>query len=674
MKIGSSKFVYVTLVAALFLPNATILAQPSSPDAEPTKNATIPIETFGRSPFLQQPRLSPDGNKIAVRMGNKGVDYLGIIDLTKPGSKPEFFARVEEFKDVGDRTLTQWRWVGDRTVVMTYASRENVNGNRVDLTRLVAYDLESRKLIPLAWENTSANGANVLHVDHETETVLLQRTSFANDQRQFMPEVVSVNVRDGEVKVVMRPNPVVGSWLVDGKGVVRASVGYDRDNGKTRIMYRSGDSGHLETVYNEADRTFSLSEAYPQIFLEEADMALATNNRDGFNKVYKFNMKTMQAVGEPLFEVAGYDVGSLIDNQEGNRLMGVNYVSDRPRTKWFDKRMATIQKFLDEEFGEANAQIFSSNRDNSKLLINLAAPDQAGSVYLYDVASGDFNLLGHRYAALADKKLNPMKTIRYKASDGETIEAFVTMPRHRPNGKNLPVVMITHGGPFGPRDALSFNVWAQAIAELGYVVVQPNYRGSGGYGREWIKKGRDNGFGLRMQDDLNDAIDHLAREGIVDAKRACMMGWSYGGYASARAAQRDPDRWRCAIAGAGVYDLPEMRNYDVNYLGSFGSNYLAKGAAELTDVSPARNAKGKWSPILIVHGARDQRVPVTQARILVNALKSSGKKQGVDFEYVEQKENTHNFPFESTQIEWLSEAAKWLNKHNPAYVEGDADK
>ncbi len=674
MNSGTSFLIGAALLLGTALPATAASSQSDKAVATGEKSGRIATEKFGRRPFMQQPRLSPDGTKIAVRMGNKGIDYLGIIDLTKPGSKPEFFARVEEFKDVGDRTLAQWRWVGDRTVVMTYASRENIYGTRADLTRLVAYDLESKKLIPLAWEDTSVSGANILHVNHDSETLLLQRTSFENDQRAFMPEVVSVNVRDGAVKVIMRPNPVVGNWIVDGKGVVRASVGYDRDNGKTRIMYRSGDKGYLETVYNEADRTFSLSEAYPQIFLDEPDMALGTNNKDGFNKVYKFNMKTMEPVGGPIFEVSGYDVGDLIENQDGNRLMGINYVSDRPRTKWLDKRMATIQKFLDEEFGEANAQIFSSNRDYTKLLINLGGPDQAGSIYLYDVQSGDFQLLGHRYAALRDMKLNPMKTIRYKASDGETIEAFLTMPRHRPNAKKLPMVMITHGGPFGPRDMLSFDVWAQAIAEMGYVVVQPNYRGSGGYGREWIKKGRDNGFGLRMQDDLNDAVDHLANEGIVDPTRVCMMGWSYGGYASARAAQRDPDRWRCTIAGAGVYDLPEMRKYDVSYLGSFGSNYLAKGAAELTDVSPARNAKGKWSPILIVHGARDQRVPVAQAKLLVNALKAAGKKQGVDFEYVEQKENTHNFPFEADQIEWLESAEKWLAKHNPAYVESDADK
>jgi dipeptidyl aminopeptidase/acylaminoacyl peptidase len=224
------------------------------------------------------------------------------------------------------------------------------------------------------------------------------------------------------------------------------------------------------------------------------------------------------------------------------------------------------------------------------------------------------------------------------------------------------------------RDFERFDDWSQAMAELGYVVVQPNYRGSGGYGKEWIKKGRSDGFGFRMQDDLNDAVTHLAAQGVVDPKRVCMMGWSYGGYAAARAAQRDADKYRCTIAGAGVYDLPMMKAYDQDYLGSFGANYLAKGAADLESVSPARNAKGKWAPIMIVHGVRDARVPVAQARTLVSRLKDAGKVRGTDYDYLEQPKNTHNLPYDEVRVEWLEAAEKWLARHNPAYIASDADK
>ncbi len=177
-----------------------------------------------------------------------------------------------------------------------------------------------------------------------------------------------------------------------------------------------------------------------------------------------------------------------------------------------------------------------------------------------------------------------------------------------------------------------------------------------------------------MQDDLDDVITHLAGEGLVDANRVCMMGWSYGGYASARAAQRNPEKYRCAIAGAGVYDLPAMRDYDSRYLGDFGKDYLAKGAAEISSVSPSRNTQGRWAPILIVHGVRDARVPIDQGRTLVSRLRGSGKRQGEDFDYIEQPQNTHNLIYDDVFVEWLEGAERWLNRFNPAYIPSDTDQ
>src|SRR6185436_2403763 len=134
--------------------------------------------------------------------------------------------------------------------------------------------------------------------------------------------------------------------------------------------------------------------------------------------------------------------------------------------------------------------------------------------------------------------------------------------------------------------------------------------------------------------------------------RACIMGWSYGGYAASRAAQRDGSRWRCAISGAGVHDLPEMVAYDRNYLGRYGSQYLGSAASRLADISPGRHPEQYSAPILIVHGARDQRVPVSQSRNLVDRLRRAGKVEGRDFVYVEQPRNTHNLPLEADRLQF----------------------
>jgi dipeptidyl aminopeptidase/acylaminoacyl peptidase len=232
-----------------------------------------------------------------------------------------------------------------------------------------------------------------------------------------------------------------------------------------------------------------------------------------------------------------------------------------------------------------------------------------------------------------------------------------------------------HGGPFGALSATNeLEPWNQPLAEAGYVVIQPNYRGSGGYGKDFVKLGRDpGGYGKRMQDDLTDVLNAYAAKGIVDPKRACIMGWSYGGYAAARGAQRDPQLWRCAIAGAGVYDMPLMNKWDTINLGRFNSGFQAT-SDNPEEISPARNADGKWAPILIVAAERDARIPMEQARTLVGNLKKSGKVEGTDFRYVVQPKGTHNLPYDDVHIQWIEEAQAWLERHNPAYTASDTDK
>lgn len=640
------------------------------------KKGRAETAVFGKRPFMRSPRLSPDGTKLAVMMSKDGTDNLGWIDLSKPGSAPNFFVQAEEYREAGDRTVQSWFWVGNRTIVMDLASREIIGGQRGDLGRLAAYDIETKKTTPLAWDNAGADATSVPYTDDEKEIIYIERDTIKDGDYKGNPEIVEVNVRTGKLRIVQRPNVEVSGWFVDGKGVVRAGAGGNGDNGKQRLLYRSDEKGTFKTVQNISDTTFTGTQIYPSVFLDEPDMAYATSNKDGFRKVYKVNLKTMEIVGEPIFGLKNYDVGGIVSNKEDNDIAGVSYTTSRSRTRWFDGRRAEIQKILEEQFGKNNVQIGSANDDVTKIIVFVAKAEQAGAYYLFETETGKMNILGYYHPILKDQEMNPMDSIRYKASDGVEIEAVVTYPRHRENRQNLPVIVMPHGGPFGVRDEEEFGFfpWHQAMAELGYVVIQPNYRGSGGYGKEFVKIGRKpDGYGKRMQDDLNDALTWFSQSGLIDKNRACIMGWSYGGYATARGAQRDPDVWKCAIAGAGVYDMSMMNRWDEVNLSSFSARFQDT-SDDPNGISSARNTDGKWAPILIVAGLRDARIPIEQSRTLVSRLKGSGKKEGVDFRYIEQPKGTHNLPYEDVHIEWLKEAEAWARRFNPAYIGTDPDK
>lgn len=665
------------LGATILSPGSAQQAQSQTPDASSVANKVLPVSVFAKRPFMSQPRISPDGTKVVAQMSKDKKGFLGLIDLTNPSAVPKFFVATDEFRDVGDRTVAGWRWVGNDHVVVTMASRENIFGQRADVSRLISYNVQTGKLTPIAWDGALGSASGILHVDHDAGKILLQRQSDAyGTERWFIPEVVRADVKTGKFEVIQRPNPLVRGWIADGKGVIRAAYGSDSDSGKQRLMYRSGPNDQMKTVSNEADKTFTGTTVFPEIFLDEPDMAIATSNKDNFRRVYKVNMKTMQ-VGPVLFEKPGYDVeNGLYSNWEDNKLLGAGVTEEGDRSYWFDRDWKEIQANMDSQFGRGNAQVVSRDRKDEKLIFYVAKPSQPGGYYVYDTAAGKLSLLGWLHPILQGATVNPMKTVVYTARDGVKIPAVVTMPRHRAGARNLPVVVLPHGGPFGVRqkEEFGFFPWHQALAEQGYVVIEPNYRGSGGYGRDFVLKGRvADGYGKKMQDDLNDVLTWFAKDGTIDAGRACVMGWSYGGYAAARGAQRDPNVWRCAIAGAGVYDMPMMNAWDSNNLGTFSAGFQ-RTSTDPVGISSARHTDGKWAPILIVAGLRDQRIPIEQSRTLVSRLKGSGKKEGTDFRYIEQKQGTHNLPYEDVATEFLEETQKWLQRWNPAYAGSEAPK
>ncbi len=637
-------------------------------------SARFDTSVFVMRPNIGSPRLSPDGTKLAYIMGKSGTGFVVIQDLNNPTAPPKVVMVAKEARESGDRTVGGFRWVGNGHLVITIAMFEDLGNGPNNFTRLVAYNLATGKLVQQAWDGAGGGAATMLQIDHSKGQYLLERDSTnGTTERWGFPQVVRVDVRSGKFSIVQNTNPEIGAWVADGAGVVRAGLGGDGDNGKERLMYRSTAKDSLKTVQNSADKSFTGGQPEPQLFISGTDIAYALSRKDGFTKVYKMNMKSMD-LGAPIFETPGFDVQGIIPNRERTDILGYEVFDGEMKTVWTDPVYKQVHVFAEDVFGKGKVDLIDISQDKNRAILVAGGLEKHAGYYIYEIATGKLRLLNWVSSTLKDAPMNPVKAEWYTARDGTKIQAVVTYPRHR-KGKNLPVVVLPHGGPFGAISATNANEpWGQPLAEAGYVVIQPNYRGSGGYGRAFQKLGRQpDGYGKKMQDDLNDILTFYGNKGIIDPNRACIMGWSYGGYAAARGAQRDGNIWKCAIAGAGVYDMAMMNRWDANNLGNFSSKFQDT-SDDPDGISSAKHTDGKWAPILIVAGARDRRIPLEQSRTLVSRLKGSGKKEGMDYKYIEQKQGTHNLPYDDLHVQWITETESWLGRFNPAYIASDTDK
>ena len=653
------RFFAAMLLLAAAETQALAQAEPAVAPREP-----IPLEVFARLPETERPRINTDGTALAMKVRARGEQYLAVIPLDTPDRTPQLIGRDGEFDQRGDVRTTDWAWIDPGNLLIWIASRIDLDGQRVDATRVLAYNRRTRQTTRLGWEGTFVSGSDVIwRSTSGPPRILLARLAAGRGyERLFNQEVVEVDVATGRQRLVTAPRRGVSNWYADGEGNLRLGTSFDSRTGRLQALYRSGGEGNFHTIIRERMERYATA-PLPVAFLP-GEKALVVSRHEGFSAIYEMDLDTME-FGRKVFGVDGYDVDSsdLRLNPERNALDGVLVVRDRPEYHWFNPRLREIQAVLEQTFGAGNVRIVSTDRARENIVIHVGGPSQTGGYYLFTTETGDVQHIGWVNNVVRDMALNPVRTIRYRASDGQTISAVLTLPRLREH-RNLPLIVLPHGGPWA-RDYESWDIWAQPLAELGYAVIQPNFRGSSGFGQEWEAMS-DGNWGTRMQDDLNDAVDHLAAEGIADAGRVCMFGWSYGGYAASRAAQRDGNRYRCAISGAGVHDIPDMVAYDRDYLGRYGSQYIGSAASRLADVSPARFASQYSTPILIVHGARDQRVPVAQSRELVARLRRAGKVEGRDFVYVEQPRNTHNLPLEADRLQLLEEMRRFLAQHNPA--------
>lgn len=613
--------------------------------------APLDAAVFAELPEMEAPALSPDGKRIAAKISGDGQQYFAVFDAD--GSNLHGAA-------LGGLDLNWWRWINDQWLVIGVGRTTSVAGQDAYVTRAVGIEASTGRVVQLNAPGTAQNGDDLIWVagDGSPRVLIASQTSLDLSDPGFWRRVEEVDVSTGRRRMVLSGREGVRSWYADASGAIRMGVGATPDGRQRRLLYRPGGEGR----FREIDRARGIDETLvvPSLFLPDPDRALVIqDDAQGYSALYEYDLKTMQR-GRQLFARPGFDLDELVIDAQHARLLGVRVVEDRPTTHWLDPELAALQRRLAERVKGAQVEITDFNRDRSIAMVRVGGASAPGAYFLYRAAGDSLTDLARNNPKLGMRRLHPVRTIRYKARDGLEIAAVLTLPRNRPAQK-LPLIVMPHGGPFA-RDTEEWDWWTQFMADRGYAVIQPNYRGSSGYGTAFAEKGRGQ-WGLAMQDDLNDAVKALAEQGVADPKRVCIVGASYGGYAALRGAQRDGALFRCAVAYAGVSDLGRMAQYDQRFLGAGARNdWLRAQAPDFRAISPLFHVEDFTIPTLIVHGRKDQVVPFSQGKLMADRLKAAGKP----VTFIEQPLGDHQFTRREDRLTFLKALEAFLAANNPA--------
>jgi dipeptidyl aminopeptidase/acylaminoacyl peptidase len=343
-------------------------------------------------------------------------------------------------------------------------------------------------------------------------------------------------------------------------------------------------------------------------------------------------------------------------------------IAERPGALFFDAELDGRWRSLQKTFPGLTLQLISWDHGFKTAVVRSEGLRDSGTFWKVDLATTTTKVLGHAYPAIRPDRVGSTQMLKYKAQDGLDVEGVLTLPPKGPQSK-LPVVVMPHGGPIGPFDGIGFDWWAQAYADAGYAVFQPNFRGSGGYGAAF----RDAGFGEwggKMLSDISDGLKTLVDAGTVDPKRACIVGASYGGYAALAGVTVQQGLYRCSVSVSGVSDVRNFFNWVVNTGGRQTASVRfwraaigAVGRTEkiMTEISPTTYASRTDAPVLLIHGEDDTVVPILQSRIMESALKDAEKP----VEFITMKGEDHWLSSEATRIEMLTHALAFVKKHNP---------
>ena len=589
------------------------------------------IQDFATQVDSISPSISPDGNMVAFVTRVEGNRVLMVIDLVKRERRALMGAIVESFE------LSKCNFKNDERLLCGFRGTQFFRGQPYTVSRLVAVDVSGKTKPRVLIQNGTEGGSQfqdrVLDWQHNDPKRVLIELSGDGDP---FPTVHSLDVYTGLTYVVQRSRSSITDWSADRNGVVRFGYGFDG----RKHSYIARDSGEAPwrtlAKWEIGESSFSVVGfgASPATLLVDA-------NHNGRNAIFEMDLNE-KSDRQLLFSHPEVDVGGPIYWPTDNRIIGFEYETERTHRKFFDEDAEALYAAVDRLRPDADNEIVDSSRDGKRLLVLSRADTRPTDYLILDLNTNKLIRVGTANPAIT-APLSPMTPVKIKAADGTMLPGYLTLPLNS-NGRKLPTIIYPHGGPHA-RDSWHFDPVVQFMASRGYAVVQVNFRGSTGYGRDWYEAGLRN-WGTVMVDDVIASTKWAIAEGIADPAHTSIVGWSFGGYAALMCAVREPTLYKSVVSIAGVSDLRLLaEEWRFSYGGGDWAEYaLGDDSSELKAGSPSRLAAKFNAPVLLIHGDNDVQAGVDHSRRMARTLKNEKKK----VELVVIKDGNHSL----TRFEW----------------------
>lgn len=593
-------------------------------------------QDHARAPEIATAQLSPSGRYLAMLTQQPGrATGLTVLDLVTQDRM------VSEAADPMT-LLTQLAWVNeDRLVIsaMDIGNGVEVMAGRAGLYAVNRDGSDFRELIRwrLGNDTTGTRIANrTLNYEWSMEGVVRDGSADIWVVRRHRDargdwthnSYARLNTADGALKPVPLNGPEhVQQWLrhPGGQGDVVVTVW----NGRQQLHHRAGPGAAWRALQDE---DAVAGDAWqPLAFLGATQLLVKAHAGQDTLGLYTLDLAKGQLSSEPVVAVKGFDLhpSLALDGADGP-LLGLRLTADGPLNVWFDPAMDQLQRSLDAALPKDRRNTLSCSRcgQSSHVLVWSRSDRQPGELYVYSRAQGSLQRIGESRPWLKEEQ-QPRRTLhRVATRDGQSMPVYITHPAGKVAGDRLPAVMLVHGGPWVRGANLAWDAEAAYLASLGYRVIEPEFRGSTGYGARWTGAGRQ-AWGRAMQDDLLDAVAWADGQRLIDPKKVCIMGGSYGGYAALMGAVRDGAHYRCSVAFAAVSDIGLLfKVFRSDMSDQVKEHFLQRmvgdpDAASQREVSPLVRAAEVQMPLLVVHGMQDRRVPIDHARRFVDAARAA---------------------------------------------------